>query len=93
MEVTDVRRTGTALAWFSDFLGSTERDPCVDPDAPGGAAYNLETLVLLAEFIRRGGSRHASRPDRVLRAGTIEEYVGAIRMLRSREAVEHACAG
>eukprot|EP00965_Chrysotila_dentata_P041597 1379260-Pleurochrysis_carterae.AAC.1 len=86
MEVTDARRTSTALSWFSDFTESTEREPFVDPSAPGGAAYNLETLVLLAEFIRRGGSRHTSRPDKVLRAGTIEGYVGAIRALRSREA-------
>eukprot|EP00965_Chrysotila_dentata_P106922 3532515-Pleurochrysis_carterae.AAC.1 len=64
MEVTDARRTGTAISWFSDFVESTEREPFVDPGTPGGAAYNLETLVLLAEFIRRGGSRHVSRPGR-----------------------------
>eukprot|EP00965_Chrysotila_dentata_P034005 1132462-Pleurochrysis_carterae.AAC.1 len=72
MEVTDTRRTCTALSWFSDFTKSTQRDPFVDPSAPGGAMYNLETLVLLAEFIRRGGSRHVSQPGKVLRAGTIE---------------------
>eukprot|EP00965_Chrysotila_dentata_P160983 5315598-Pleurochrysis_carterae.AAC.1 len=61
MEVTDARRTGTALSWFSDFAGSSERAPFVDPTDPGGAAYNLETLMLFAEFIRHGGSRHVSR--------------------------------
>eukprot|EP00965_Chrysotila_dentata_P017019 564783-Pleurochrysis_carterae.AAC.2 len=60
MEVTDARRTGTALSWFSDFAESTERVPFLDPLSPGGAAYKLETLVLLVEFIRRGGSRHVS---------------------------------
>eukprot|EP00965_Chrysotila_dentata_P141528 4677805-Pleurochrysis_carterae.AAC.1 len=64
MEVTDARRTSTALSWFSDFAESTEREPFVDPSVPGGAAYNLEALVLLAEFIRRGGSRHVSRADK-----------------------------
>eukprot|EP00965_Chrysotila_dentata_P061280 2030352-Pleurochrysis_carterae.AAC.1 len=48
MEVTDARRTGTALSWFSDFAESTEREPFVDPADPGGATYNLETLVLFA---------------------------------------------
>eukprot|EP00965_Chrysotila_dentata_P091967 3035784-Pleurochrysis_carterae.AAC.1 len=72
MEVVDARRTSTALSWFSDFTESTERVPFVDPSTPGGAAYNTETLVLLAEFIRCGGSRHVSHPDSVLRAGTIE---------------------
>eukprot|EP00965_Chrysotila_dentata_P166332 5491174-Pleurochrysis_carterae.AAC.1 len=64
MEIVDARRTGTALSWFRDFTVSTEREPFVDPAMAGGAAYNLETLVLLAEFIRRGGSRHVSRPDK-----------------------------
>eukprot|EP00965_Chrysotila_dentata_P144184 4761936-Pleurochrysis_carterae.AAC.1 len=76
-EATDARRTATALAWFHDFQSSTERVPFVDPADPGGAAYNLETLVLFAEFIRRAGSRQKKKPGAVLRADTISAYVGA----------------
>eukprot|EP00965_Chrysotila_dentata_P154428 5102590-Pleurochrysis_carterae.AAC.1 len=88
IEATDARRAATALAWFHDFQSSTERVPSVEPASPGGAAYNLETLVLFlfAEFIRRAGSRQKKERRAVLRADTTSAYVGALPMLRSREA-------
>eukprot|EP00965_Chrysotila_dentata_P088644 2927482-Pleurochrysis_carterae.AAC.1 len=57
----------------------------MDPAAPGGAVYNVDTLAMFAEFMRRSGSRHTSQPDKVLRAGTVAGYGSAVRMLRSRE--------
>eukprot|EP00965_Chrysotila_dentata_P157903 5217386-Pleurochrysis_carterae.AAC.1 len=41
---------------------------------------------MFAEYIRRGGSRQQTRAGARLRADTIGAYVGAVRLLRSREA-------
>eukprot|EP00965_Chrysotila_dentata_P034960 1163224-Pleurochrysis_carterae.AAC.1 len=77
LEATDARRTETALAWFGDFVADTERVPFVHPDDEGGVEYNTETLTLFAEYIRRRGSRQASRAGATLRADTIATYVAA----------------
>eukprot|EP00965_Chrysotila_dentata_P177635 5868019-Pleurochrysis_carterae.AAC.1 len=76
----------SALGWFESFAEGTERVPFVDPASSGGVQYNQETLALLAEHIRRGGSRQVARQGSVLRAGTVSGYVSAIKLLRSREA-------
>eukprot|EP00965_Chrysotila_dentata_P254476 6211884-Pleurochrysis_carterae.AAC.3 len=81
VEAMDARSTAT-----DNFQSSTKRVPFVDPADPGGAAYNLDTLVLFAEFIRRAGSRQKKKPGAVLRADTISAYVEAVRTLRSRKA-------
>eukprot|EP00965_Chrysotila_dentata_P023575 781650-Pleurochrysis_carterae.AAC.1 len=86
LEASDVRRTSTALRWFADFTADTERVPFVHPSLEGGVQYNVETLAMFAEYIRRGGSKQKSRAGATLRADTIGAYVGAVRLLRSREA-------
>eukprot|EP00965_Chrysotila_dentata_P050284 1666065-Pleurochrysis_carterae.AAC.1 len=82
------RSLGSATSW-----PIRKRLPFVDPDEEGGVEYNTETLTLLAEYIRRRGSRQASRAGSTLRADTIATYVAAVRLLRSREARRDVAPG
>eukprot|EP00965_Chrysotila_dentata_P145042 4789648-Pleurochrysis_carterae.AAC.1 len=63
LEATDARRTETALTHFADFTASTQRVPFVDPASEGGIEYNVETLGLFAEFLRRPDARRRGGTD------------------------------
>ena len=88
--VVDLDRAGTALEWFSDFLDATHRTPFVPLEHAGdlrAAIYNSETLEMLAEYIRRRGSRaRGAQRGKPILSDTIDGYVSTIKTLRGIEA-------
>ena len=87
-ETLDLDRLGTALEWLSDFITSTGRLPFVPLQHAGDLAasvYNLETLEMLAEYIRRRGSRQRGQEGRPLASDTVDGYISAIKVMRSAE--------
>ena len=82
--LADTGRSRTALAWFSDYLEETQRQPFVDPDELGGELYNQDTLDMFAEFMRKRGSRQKNRAGTTIRADTIQDMVGAIGRIMAR---------
>ena len=88
-ETVDLDRLGTALEWLREFLDCTGRVPFVALSHAGdlGASiYNSETLEMLAEFIRKRGSRQKGRVGTALASDTVDGYISTIRTMRSREA-------
>ena len=88
-EAWDLPRTATALQWTERFVHASGRAPlflpAVGTDATAGAIWNRTTLDMLGEFIRTAPPMGATKGTCV-GADTAQSYVGAIRLLRSREA-------
>ena len=90
-ETWDVERLDTALGWYADFVRDVRREPAFKPlcglDDVNALVYNQTTLDMLAEYIRRRGSKlKGPRNGSTLRADTIATYVSTIKTLRSFEA-------
>ena len=76
-------RLATTLRWFDAFLLGTERVPFLSRAEYGDSiafAYNSDTLVLFAEFVRQSASLRRSHLGEVS-AGAIGGYVSAITAL------------
>lgn len=84
--ITETDRLRTALTWFEDFVGDTDRVPFVDPTADGGSLYNQETLDMFAAYMRWRGSRRRGKKGKEIKAAHIGSMVSAVRMLRERNA-------
>ena len=82
----DTGRTSSALEFWTEFMADSQRVPFVDPGENGGKEYNQETLWLFAQYIRKRGSRKKGQLGQRVRAGTVEGYVSAIKVLRERTA-------
>ena len=85
---TDIPRLRTALPWFGSFLLQTKRVPFIPAygtDRVKGQIYNRCTLDAFTEYLRRATPRGKSMRGH-LAADTIDGYVSAIRLFRSREA-------
>ena len=88
-ETVNLDRAATALEWMVDFVEASRRRPWVELQHAGdlqGAVYNSETLEMLAEFIRRKGSRQRGRLGAPLASDTIDGYISTIKTMRSAEA-------
>ena len=89
-ETYDLDRLETALVWFGEFLEDSRREPPFRSLQFAGdlqaMVYNQETLDMLAEYVRRRGSRLPGRKGDTIKSDTISAYVGQIKKLRTHEA-------
>ena len=70
-EISDSDRQRAALAAFEEFLEATDREPFIDPLAPGGYGYNQETLDMFAHYMHDRGSRKKGEEGREKRTPAV----------------------
>ena len=88
-ETLDLDRAATALEWLCEFVQATGRTPFIPLEHAGdlkGSVYNSETLEMLAEFIRRRGSRQKGRLGTPILSDSVDTYISTIRSMRGVEA-------
>ena len=88
-ETLDLDRAATALEWLREFVQASGRSPFIPLQHAGdlkGSVYNSETLEMMAEYIRRRGSRQKGRIGTPILSDTVDSYISAIRTMRGVEA-------